>query len=249
MIVFLRSTDGLPFWIFGTVLVAMSAEQNVDAPRRYEQVPAAEGPLEEHEVDSEYLCGLRNYRPCWMQKFATSRCFALVFGVLGIFQGALRTYLVGTLSTVEKRFSMSGRLSSIVMIADNISPILATLVLAVWLRRTSKPNWVAGGMLLSVLGAVSCCLPYGIHGKGTHLLGDTGQPGNALRTQFCGDANVDVLCADGTGDGVSLGPLIFLFVGNFLNGLGGTAYYVIGTTYMDDNVKKKNSALYFGMYF
>ncbi|CAN8018134.1 unnamed protein product [Ixodes persulcatus] len=227
----------------------MSAERNVDASRRYEQVPAAEGPLEEREVDSEYLCGLGNYRPCWMQKFATSRYFALVFGVLGIFQGALRTYLVGTLSTVEKRFSMSGRLSSIVMIADNISPILATLVLAVWLRRTSKPNWVAGGMLLSVLGAVSCCLPYGIHGKGTHLLGDTGQPGNALRTQFCGDANVDVLCEDGTGDGVSLGPLIFLFVGNFLNGLGGTAYYVIGTTYMDDNVKKKNSALYFGSVF
>ncbi|CAN7989025.1 unnamed protein product, partial [Ixodes hexagonus] len=228
----------------------MSAERNTNADKRYEHVPTAEKSQGDHEDDGEYLCGVGKYRPSWMQTFATSRYFALVFGVLGIFQGASRTYLVGTLSTVEKRFSMSGRLSSIVMIADNISPVLATLVLAVWLRRTSKPNWVAGGMLLSVLGAVSCMLPYGIHGKGTHLLGDTGQPGNALRTQFCGDGNAEASqCGDGSDDGVTLGPLILLFLGNFLNGLGGTAYYVIGIAYMDDNVKKKNSALYFGSVF
>ncbi|CAN8018133.1 hypothetical protein HPB47_021757 [Ixodes persulcatus] len=224
----------------------MAAPRKTNAATRYEQVPARE-PENEPEDDRDYLCGVGNYRPCWMQRFATSRYFALVFGVLGIFQGAYRTYLVGTLSTVEKRFSMSGHMSSFIMIADDISPVMGTVVLMLCLRRTSKPNWVAGGMLLSVVGAVSSVLPYAVYGKGTHLLGNTGQPGNALRTQFCGDGNVDAVnCGNRKEDLGSLGPLIFLFMGNFFNGLGGTAYYVIGTTYMDDNVKKKNSALYFG---
>ncbi|CAN7946077.1 unnamed protein product, partial [Ixodes pacificus] len=223
----------------------MAAQRKTNAATRYEQVPARE-PEKESEDDKDYLCGVGNYRPCWMQRFATSRYFALVFGVLGIFQGAYRTYLVGTLSTVEKRFSMSGHMSSFIMIADDISPVMGTVVLMLCLRRTSKPNWVAGGMLLSVVGAVSSVLPYAVYGKGTHLLGNTGQPGNALRTQFCGDGNVDAVnCGNRKEDLGSLGPLIFLFMGNFFNGLGGTAYYVIGTTYMDDNVKKKNSALYF----
>ncbi|CAN7989024.1 unnamed protein product [Ixodes hexagonus] len=226
----------------------MTAQKTTNGATRYEQVPAREPDREPPEDDPDYLCGVGSYRPCWMQRFATSRYFALIFGVLGIFQGAYRTYLVGTLSTVEKRFSMSGHMSSFIMIADDISPVLGTVVLMLCLRRTSKPNWVAGGMLLSVVGAVSSVLPYAVYGKGTHLLGNTGQPGNALRTQFCGDGNVDAAHCGGDrkNDLSSLGPLVFLFAGNFFNGLGGTAYYVIGTTYMDDNVKKKNSALYFG---
>ncbi|KAH6928997.1 hypothetical protein HPB50_022374 [Hyalomma asiaticum] len=81
------------------------------------------------ENDSDYLCGVGNYRPDWLQRFATSRYYALVFGLLGIFQGAYRTYLVGTLSTVERRFSLSSRASSIIMIADDLSPIVANFLM------------------------------------------------------------------------------------------------------------------------
>lgn len=225
----------------------MSVQNQPDAAGTYKQVPTEDSPKEVQEDEGDYLCGVSNYRPSWMQRFATSRYYALVFGVLGIFQGAYRTYLVGTLSTVEKRFSMSGKMSSIIMIADDISPILASFVLMMCLRRTSKPNWVAGGMLLSFLGTVSSVLPYIVYGAGTHLLGDVKKHGSALRTQFCKDGEDNFGNCGGARESVTtLGPLVFLFIGNFMNGLGGTAYYVIGTTYMDDNVKKKNSALYFG---
>ncbi|KAM7308345.1 solute carrier organic anion transporter family member 74D isoform X1 [Ixodes scapularis] len=211
-----------------------------------ESVPAKQ-PRQDLCNGKEYLCGVGNYRPGWMQRFATSRYYAVAFGALGVFQGAYRTYLVATLSTFEKRFSMSSRRSSIITIADDIGPILATFVLILCVRRASKPNVVAVGMLLSFLGALASALPYSVYGKGTHLMGTTGSSGTGLQIQFCGGSNIDATQCSGKREfhGAML-PFAFLFAGNFLNGLGGTAYYVIGTTYMDDNVKKTYSALYFG---
>lgn len=211
-----------------------------------ESVPAKQ-PRQHLCNGKEYLCGVGNYRPGWMQRFATSRYYAVAFGALGVFQGAYRTYLVATLSTFEKRFSMSSRRSSIITIADDIGPILATFVLILCIRRASKPNVVAVGMLLSFLGALASALPYSVYGKGTHLMGTTGSSGTGLQIQFCGGSNIDATQCSGKREfhGAML-PFAFLFAGNFLNGLGGTAYYVIGTTYMDDNVKKTYSALYFG---
>ena len=43
-------------------------------------------------------------------------------------------------------------------------------------------------------------------------------------------------------------PVLFLFsIGNMVNGLGGTSFYIAGVTYADDNVKKENSAMYHGI--
>lgn len=219
-------------------------------PSKQDDVPAQDS-TQDDDTDSDYLCGVGNYRPNWLQRFATSRYYALVFGLLGIFQGAFRTYLVGTLSTVERRFSLSSRASGIIMIADDLSPIVANFVMMALLRRTSKVNWVSGGMLFSLLGAVSSMLPYLVYGPGKHLEGDVRMVSgvSTSTTQFCGTSDVDAAAASCQAikeDAASIGPLMFFFMGNFLNGLGGTAYYVIGTTYMDDNVKKKNSAVYFG---
>ncbi|XP_064473124.1 solute carrier organic anion transporter family member 74D-like [Ornithodoros turicata] len=211
----------------------------------YREVPTAAQEKDGGE-DGAYQCGIGSYRPSWMQRFATSKYYALILGMLGLFQGAYKTYLVGTLSTVEKRFSMSSGTSSIIMIADDISPVIGGFLLVLFMHRTSKPNWVASGMLMTLLGTVSSALPYSVYGVGTHLLGKPGES-RTVKMPLCNDdSSGSDLCKQDSDDGMSSGPLVFLFLGNFLNGMGGMAYWVIGTAYMDDNVKKKNSALYFG---
>ncbi|XP_077563541.1 solute carrier organic anion transporter family member 74D-like isoform X2 [Haemaphysalis longicornis] len=209
----------------------------------------------EGEDDPAYRCGCGHFRPDWLQRFATSRFYGVVFGLLGISQGAYRAYMVGTLSSVEKRFSISSRVSSVILVADDFSPLLATVVFLVFLRRTSMPNWISGGMLLSLVGALASYLPYAIFGAGTHLLEHPGgTPGSlgATPLQFCTDSDrgsdyqrPSDRCTAHYSDWSTIGAVVLLFLGNFLNGLGGVACYVVGTTYMDDNVKKKNSALYF----
>lgn len=56
-------------------------------------------------------CGLGGFQPGWLQKFRSSKSYVLVYGLLGMNQFALGSYMVGTLSTVEKQFKISSRTS------------------------------------------------------------------------------------------------------------------------------------------
>lgn len=207
--------------------------------------------------EKDYLCGAGGCRPSWLQKFASSRCYALIFAALGILQSSFRAYLVGTLSTIEKRFSLSSKQSSIIMIGDDISPIIGSIVIILFMKDCSKPRYIGLGMLASGLGCAAAMFPFVLYGASAKL----GGPGTALNSssittfsdkiQFCGTELEDPSCRANTNDGsTSFVPLFSLFVANFLNGAGGTGYYVLGTAYLDDNVKKKHTSLYIGcLYF
>ncbi|XP_022653056.1 solute carrier organic anion transporter family member 4C1-like [Varroa destructor] len=213
-------------------------------------------------LSKDYLCGVRGLRPGWMQTLASTKIYALVFAVLGIFQSAYRSYLIGTLSTVEKRFSMSSKQCSMIMIGDDISPIIASIFIMFFMKDSSKTAWISVGMIMSGLGCAVSMLPFFLFGAATHYgtskanetlvphLQPTVVP--AVPVELCAeDRYEDPRCELHGDDGsFSAIPLWSLFFGNFLNGIGGTVYYVLGTAYLDDNVKKKNSAIYLGgVYF
>ncbi|KAH8021913.1 hypothetical protein HPB51_018762 [Rhipicephalus microplus] len=196
----------------------------------------------------DYLCGTGSFRPQWMQAFATPKWYAIVLAVLGTCQGAYRMYLTGTLSTIERRFSLSSRQSAFIMIGDDVSPILANIVLIVFLGRTNKPNWISAGMICCFLGTLCNLLPYVIYGPSEHYMMYSSST-KVQHMDFCGGPlnSTNMVCDEVPWFwGHSVGPVLMMFTGNFLNGLGTTSYYTIGSTYMDDNVEKSYTAAYFG---
>ena len=56
---------------------------------------------------------------------------------------------------------------------------------------------------------------------------------------------VDPARCEAQGD-VSLVPVILLFMSQLVTGIGATAYYTLGLTYLDDSVDKKQSPVMFG---
>lgn len=68
------------------------------------------------QMSQDYKCGVSCWHPKWMQRFATSRSFIVVFGLLGTIQAMSYVYFVVTLTTIEKRFkiptSTFGKLST-----------------------------------------------------------------------------------------------------------------------------------------
>lgn len=54
----------------------------------------------------EYLCGLAKWHPTWMQRYATTKSFMVVYGLLGTIQAMSYMYFVVTLTTIEKRFKI-----------------------------------------------------------------------------------------------------------------------------------------------
>lgn len=207
------------------------------------------------------MCGIFGCRPPWLQRFAKAYYFLLFYTLFGIFQGALKAYLNGCISTLEKKFGLTGKTFGVILIADNISALFASLLIGYYATKISRPKIIAFGVWISVLGCFCSVLPYLIYGPGfigqgevtSGAKSDVASRSSRTQLTFCTEAEGDVVEAaastarDETPAPTAIVAVCLLFLANFLNGIGGTAFYISGATYTDDNVKKKNSPVYFSL--
>lgn len=212
------------------------------------------------ETDPDFMCGIFGYRPPWLQRFAKAYYFLLFYTLFGIFQGALKAYLNGCISTLEKKFGLTGKTFGVILIADNISALFASLLIGYYATKISRPKIIAFGVWISVLGCFCSVLPYLIYGPGFINQGgpvpgaksDGASHSSRAQLKFCTTAEQDLIdgasnVTDETPAPTAIVAVCLLFLANFLNGIGGTAFYISGATYTDDNVKKKNSPVYFSL--
>lgn len=216
------------------------------------------------KTDPDFMCGILGYRPPWLQRFAKAYYFLLFYTLFGIFQGALKAYLNGCISTIERKFGLTGKTFGVILIADNISALFASLLIGYYATKISRPKIIAFGVWISVLGCFCSVLPYLIYGPGfinrdvsasdtsTDALALNGLPSMTSELKFCAqvesnDGDDPGVAKDETPAPTAIVAVFLLFLANFLNGIGGTAFYIAGATYTDDNVKKKNSPVYFSL--
>ena len=121
---------------------------------------------------------------------------------------------------------------------------------------TSKPRWIAGGMLAMALGSLVWTLPHfstdaymptlaGEEEDGPVLCGTAGPPGLPGR-----DGRSAECSGRGEGgEGGSLAAYRFVFVlGQLLHGLGAAPLITLGTTFLDESVSKRSSPLYIAVF-
>ncbi|GFT22265.1 solute carrier organic anion transporter family member 4A1 [Nephila pilipes] len=195
-------------------------------------------------VAKDDLCGIGTFTPRWLQKFADPKFYLLVFGALAVLQGAYFTYFIGIITTLEKRFAFRSKVTAYIMIAENITPIIACILIGYFGGRVHKPRLLSVCMFLVVLGCFLSGLPYLMYGPGLHILSKSS---NSLeinnKREYCTLGTKEEHCD--SNENVSSHPAsVIMFLANFLNGFGYIAFYIIGAPYLDDNVKKTNSPLY-----
>uniref|UniRef100_V5GT37 Solute carrier organic anion transporter family member n=2 Tax=Ixodes ricinus TaxID=34613 RepID=V5GT37_IXORI len=203
-------------------------------------------PIRTHVQD--FLCGVGSWRPRWLQTFASPHSLFVFFNFLGISQGAYKSYTVGTLSTLERRFGLSTGSIAIILVAESISPVFLDVFMGYIAGWMSRPKMLSLGMMVVSASSILVTLPYAMYGPATTLLAK-GVDGfeDAGKLEFCGSRPPDLPCSasDSTGVTTSL-PFAILFVASFMNGIGQSVLHVVGNSYMDDSIKKKNSPMYFG---
>lgn len=57
-----------------------------------------------HEQDTR--CGICNWRPHFIQRFANKAVFSVIFTIVGILHASVWSYYTASISTIEKRFRM-----------------------------------------------------------------------------------------------------------------------------------------------
>ncbi|KFM75768.1 Solute carrier organic anion transporter family member 5A1, partial [Stegodyphus mimosarum] len=211
---------------------------------RFQAVPTNNSSKPLIVVKKDEMCGIGSCTPRWLQRFADPKVYLLVFCTLGILQGAYFTYFIGVITTLEKRFAFESKVTGVIMIADNLSPIFTSLLFGYYGGKANKPKLIAGSMILVIISCFASAIPYFIYGPGLHILSKSVDSLSKINREYCDLEDRNEGC--NPSQVASLHPaVIILFIANFLNGFGYTAFYTVGTPYLDDNVKKKNSPLYF----
>ncbi|KAG1714633.1 Solute carrier organic anion transporter family member 4A1 [Nymphon striatum] len=193
-------------------------------------------------------CGMFGFRPKWLQKLAHPVTFLITFCCLSLVQGAYWTYFIGVITTIEKRYAFESKTTGLILIADNLSPILTSFVIGFFGGRGNRPLWLGVGMLISGISALLSAMPYWIYGPPSFPVG--GLNGNTEEAfQLCSPTinGSDIFCQQDERKDITAPAVLILFLGNFINGIGSTSFYVIGSSYLDDSINKSTAPFYFGI--
>lgn len=130
-----------------------------------------------------------------------------------------------------------------------------SVILSYYAGRGHRPRWMALGMYTVVLFCLLTALPHFLYGAGEDALSLTTEHRtdnenvsyDALLLQqskaLCHRKNAT--CETEAGN---FSPQIILFVAQFISGIGGSLYYTLGVSYMDDNIKRSKTPALFSKY-
>lgn len=208
-------------------------------------------PISTPVQSEDYTCGIGSWSPKWIQNMATTKMFLFIFGMLGVIQGAAFTYLIASITTLEKRYAFGSKVTGIILISDTFMALIFNPLFGYLANRVHRPRMIGYCQIIVVLGCYLAALPYFIYGPGVHLLGSE-QPALTTRiyssnrtVEYCNsNRSIDSECEDKTTSNTVIPAVVILWIANCCNGIGFVAFYTIGIPFIDDNVKKKNSPLY-----
>ncbi|CAO1338045.1 unnamed protein product [Diamesa tonsa] len=199
-------------------------------------------------------CGYPNF----LQKYATTRTYIIVYGILGTFQAMGYVYFAITLQTIEKRFKIPSQTTGLILSGNEVSQILLSVFLAYFGGQRNRPRFIAWGVIFCALSCFILALPHFIYGAGEDALKLTKEYidstkdlsviiDNSTVLQFFRQNNQLCLAQeakqDCNQDIESIVPLVLIFLSQFVLGVGNTLYYALGQTYLDDNTKKTNTPM------
>lgn len=213
------------------------------------------GTKEEEEEEEDYSCGIGSWRPGWMQGLASPKIFLINFSIVAILQGANFTYLIGSTSTLEKRYSFDSKITGFILIADNLSQMVINPFIGYLGTKYNRPRIIAIGETIVALACFLSALPYFMYGPSDRFykhetnFGDevskwTNGTTNGKNYDMCGTDDDALLSNKKCNEPTVWPAVVLLWFASFVNGIGYTAFYTIGLPYLDDNTSKKSSALY-----
>uniref|UniRef100_A0A8D8WWD8 Solute carrier organic anion transporter family member n=1 Tax=Cacopsylla melanoneura TaxID=428564 RepID=A0A8D8WWD8_9HEMI len=199
-------------------------------------------------------CGLGGFTPNWLQSLRSKKSYVLVYGLLGMNQFCLGSYMVGTLSTMEKQYKISSRTSGILSSAWDVGTLGSFLLISYFGGKGHKTRWVAVG---SVVMGVACfirIIPYFMYGAGEDALKFTEEYGAANNISLkqamddlvplCGEPYPRTKDCDSTDDMLSV---VLILISSIVLGIGSSTYWSLGLAYLDDNVRKNKMPVILAM--
>lgn len=134
----------------------MANSVSTDAPQELNNTATISPP---GDVQTEYSgrfqtgYGCRRRRPACLQFLASTRWF-LLFTSLGVFFASMTVngFLGGTISTIERRFSLASSKSAWISSSYEMTGAIAGLIIGYLGLSVRRPVWIGGGLIVMGIG-------------------------------------------------------------------------------------------------
>ncbi|XP_048489286.1 solute carrier organic anion transporter family member 4A1 isoform X1 [Plutella xylostella] len=214
-------------------------------PPGQHQAPADPPPPEERGL----RCGWAAWRPRWLQRYRTAKWALFWLCWAGAIQGMVVNGFVNVvITTIEKRFGLRSMQTGVIAGGYDMASFicLAPVTYLGGRAGASKPRWLGLGVLLMGGGSLLFALP--------HFLVPPYRVASEEPDDLCrANRTMGGLCdstatAGGWAEGGAWAVAVFV-AAQLLHGAGATPLFTLGVTYIDENVSKKMSSVYLGMYY
>ncbi|XP_014667308.1 PREDICTED: solute carrier organic anion transporter family member 3A1-like [Priapulus caudatus] len=204
---------------------------------------------------SDDECGLV-CRPRWARHLASLQLFMLTYSVVWLAHGGFYAYLVGSITTIERRFRFPSRQIGVLISINEFFHVALVVFASYFGGKGHKPRVLAAGVLVCSAGVLALSLPHYVYGADrrattsadlnvTSLVG----PPVCRRGWTGGDGGGDEDAVCRRESASNRNAYFIMAAGKALVGIGGSSLYALGTSYIDDNVSPQRSALYLGVVY
>lgn len=188
-----------------------------------------------------YKCGIGKFRPSWLQEFCTITWFTVFASILTFLQGVYFGYLLGILTTIEKRFEIRSQYSGALLSCWDAGYCVTILIIGHFASRINKPRWIAMGVTLIALCNFGLALPNFVFGPLSPNNRAVHSDLNSVKSGLCGanesETTSNQLNMANTNDYAYWMIAFFQIVIGIASAPAVTLVFV----YVDDNCSKKRS--------
>ncbi|KAK0087850.1 hypothetical protein PV325_013940 [Microctonus aethiopoides] len=227
-------------------------EQFGDGPMKEEIKTDMKSSMEIQNTLTKTLCGWLCFRPSYLQRFRTAKWALFWLCWAGAMQGMIVNGFINVvITTIEKRFGLTSSETGLIAGGYDIASFILLIPVSYigGRAKASKPKYVGVGILVLGIGSLLFASPHYLAGP---YRGDN-QKENVCQRMSVNGSSLLSNCNDEV-ETMEIVPnngfyLMIFLVAQLLHGAGAAPFYTLGVTYLDENVSKKMSSVYLGIYY
>ncbi|XP_070496425.1 solute carrier organic anion transporter family member 4A1 isoform X1 [Chironomus tepperi] len=192
-------------------------------------------------------CGWYTFKPKFLQRFMNPKWMLLFLCIAGAVQGiVVNGFINVVISTIERRFGLQSRETGFIASGYDVASFFCLIPVSYFGGRigSSKLKWVGYGVIIMGLGFLIFSLPqflvgpYKVNKQEESICIESVYENKTLRE-----------CTNRTTDENLSWTVWLFFTAQLLHGTGASPLYTLGVTYIDENVSKKMSSIYLGIFY
>ncbi|XP_014675648.1 PREDICTED: solute carrier organic anion transporter family member 4A1-like, partial [Priapulus caudatus] len=202
-------------------------------------------------MESSSSCGLGGCRPRCLQPLRSVKVFMMLLTLTFIGADGFSGYLVGCITTIERRFEFLSKQSGLLMTMNTLA-FVVSIIFTSHVGRAHKPLAIAVGCVVSAVGILVTMAPHFVFGSGvddteatvpTATVAVAAKDGDGHSTCFGGNGTED---AGDCGDDGNANEIAYamMCVGEAIRGVGSSIFFTLGFAYVDDNVGRSYAPFY-----